>query len=260
MKSRVIALAILSVFAASAAPPEFEVAVVKAANPSNGAMPQKERFLPGGQVEIPNGTIRQFMMAAYGVREDLITGGPKWLDSDRFDIVAKTPPDTSIETLRLMLQSLLAERFKLAIHREDKVMPTYELVVAKGGSKLQPSPNPGRQTCAWSVVENGLRRRECHNMTMAELAAQLPGWGGIGIDRPVVDLTELKGAYDFQLEVGLPARRKAEAGRPGEPVPADDPGPTIFNAMTQIGLKLESRKRAVPVIVIDHVERVPLEN
>jgi uncharacterized protein (TIGR03435 family) len=190
-------------------------------------------------------------MAAFQVRSDMIAGGPEWMDSERFDIIAKAPPETDDKTLRMMLQTLLAERFKLVTHRKERVMPEYALTVAKGGPKLEPSPQPGERRCTWENADRGLRRRVCHNMTMAELASALPGWGGIGIDRPVIDLTGLTGTYDFHFEIG-PGRKEEAAGK-------DDSGPTIFDAMAQLGLKLESRKGSLSTIVIDHAEK-PSQN
>jgi uncharacterized protein (TIGR03435 family) len=194
-------------------------------------------------------------MVVYGVQGDMITGAPKWLDSDRFDIVAKAPPETPEPTLLLMFQTLLAERFKLAIHRESKVTPVFALVVANGGPKLQVANGSRQHDCAWLPREDGLRHRECHKMTIAQLVSQLPGMGGAGIDRPVLDLTELSGAYDFQFEFRPQRPGSAEDSRA-----MADSGPTIFDAMAQLGLKLESRKQPMPIIVIDHVERTPTEN
>lgn len=234
--------------------PSFEVADVKPSSSSN-VEPRKARILPGGRLEVPNATLKELIIFAYGVQENAITGLSKWMDNDRFDIVAKAPADSSAEVLRPMLQSLLADRFKLTLHRTDRSMSAYVLSRGKHDLKLQPGSG-GRQTCQWSVLESGsrdgdptqsrIRRRECRNMTMEELAKQLPGWGGIGIDRPVVNETGLTGPYDFYLDVGMPLRAKAGT------VPDD--GPTIFTAFEQVGLKLESRKTPVPVIVIDHAE------
>jgi uncharacterized protein (TIGR03435 family) len=238
--------------------PEFEVAdvqVSKSTSPEQG----KGRMLPGGRIEVPNTTLKNLVMAAYSVQENMITGGPGWLDSDRFDIVAKAPPDTPADTLFLMLRSLLAERFKLAIHREDKPMPVYVMVVGKGGPKLKPATG-GQQTCRWITPGNGRVQRECKNMTMQQLAIQIPGWGMARVDLPVVDLTEIQGAYDFQLEWSMPGGR-GDAGQGDAPnAAADMGGSTIFDAMSQIGLRLEQRKRPVSVIVMDHVERVPTAN
>jgi uncharacterized protein (TIGR03435 family) len=108
--------------------------------------------------------------------------------------------------------------------------------------------------CEWRPADDGLARRVCRNITMAELATLLPNTNGYKIDRPVVDLTGLSGTYDLQFEIRR-QRTNLEA-----PTPTDDSGPTIFDGMAQIGLKLEARKQAMPVIVIDHLERTPTEN
>jgi uncharacterized protein (TIGR03435 family) len=121
---------------------------------------------------------------------------------------------------------------------QGKVLPAYVLSVGKRAAKYQEG-HGSKQNCNWSSPGPGMRRRECHNMTTDELAKQLPGWGGIGIDLPVVNQTGLKGSYDFQLDVGIPSFGNEE-GKAGES-PAllpDDQGPTIFAALEQIGLKL----------------------
>jgi uncharacterized protein (TIGR03435 family) len=236
----------------TATPPAFEVADIK---PSANPMPGKGRLLPGGRIEIPGMNLKEFIMFAYGVQDNMIVGTAKWAETDRFDIVAKAASDTPMPTLRLMFQNLLAERFKLAIHRENKVMPAYVLTVGKRASKLREGSG-GRQECGWQSLEGGLRRRECRNLTMAEFAKQLPGLGGAGIDLPVVDETGLKGAYDFQFDMGFGGMGRGDGPRPGDgPAAAiPDSGPTIFAALEQIGLKLESRKMPMPVIVVDHAE------
>jgi uncharacterized protein (TIGR03435 family) len=228
----------------------FEVADIKPSQSPN-AEPRKGRILPGGRIEVPNTTLKELIIFAYGVQENAITGLAPWMDRDRFDLVAKAPGDSSAETLRPMLQTLLADRFKLALHREDRPMAAFVLSRGKHELKLQPG-NGGRQTCQWDVLGNGLRRRECHNMTMDELAMQLPGWGGIGIDRPVVNETGLTGSYDFQLDVGWPGGSKGGEGMAESG--SSDPGPTIYMAFEQVGLRLELRKVPVPVIVIDRAE------
>jgi uncharacterized protein (TIGR03435 family) len=255
---RLLSSTVLCIFVCAAQqqtkPPSFEVADIKPSNSPN-AEPRKARILPGGRLEVPNVTLKELIIFAYGVQDNAITAPAKWMDSERFDLVAKAPADSSPQTLRPMLQSLLADRFKLALHREDKPMAAYVLGRGKRELKLQPASG-GRQTCQWTRLDNGLRRRECLNMTMDELAWQLPGWGGIGIDRPVVNETGLSGPYDFQLDVGMPGGPRGEHERaeglasPGVP----DAGPTIFAAFEQVGLKLESRKIPVSVIVIDHAE------
>src|SRR5712671_4467140 len=119
------ALALLALVsgAANAQPqaPAFEVADIK---PSASANPlkQKGQLLPGGRLEVPGATLKDLMGMAYGVRENMITGGPKWAENQRFDVLAKAPSEAAMPVLRLMIQTLLAERFKLVIHREDQAM------------------------------------------------------------------------------------------------------------------------------------------
>jgi uncharacterized protein (TIGR03435 family) len=238
-----------SVFAqAASTPPAFEVADIKPTDPAN-PMDKKGRMLPGGRIEVGGMTVKDFVVLAYGAQDNIVVGGPKWVETERFDLVAKAPTDVPMPTLRLMVQTLLAERFKLAIHREDRPMPAYVLSVGKRAPKYHEGSG-GQQTCRWQNPGDGLRRRECQNFTMAEFATQLPYTGGIGINLPVVDETGLKGAYDFQFEVGMPGGRNEGGNAPANA----DSGPTIFAALDQIGLKLEPRKMPVSVIVIDHVE------
>jgi uncharacterized protein (TIGR03435 family) len=202
---------------------------------------------------MPGITLQDLIMMSYGVKENMISGLPKWAEKERYDIVAKAPPTHSNSELRLMFQSLLADRFKLATHNEEKVVPAYVLTLGKKALKLQEASSGVRQTCNWSSAEGGgLRRRECHSITMAEFAATLPGLGGVGIDLPVVDETGLKGAYDLQFEMGYGELGRGVGGdglKPGV-----ESGPTIFEALDRIGLKLESRKMSLPMIVIDHAE------
>ena len=250
--ARCLALLLLCV-PALAQQPSFEVAEIKPSDPGAPAM-RKGRILPGGRIEIPGATLREMIVFAYGVQEDTISGGPGWATKARNDIVAKAPQNASPETLRPMFQALLAERFKLAIHREEKVQPAYVLSIGKRPAKYTKGDG-GKQECNWSMLDSGLHRRECHNISMAEMARQLPGWGGIGIELPVIDQTGLKGVYDLQLDVGSPlgsGERRGEGERPAAPPP--DSGPTIFAAFDQIGLKLEKAKMPIQAIVIDHAE------
>jgi uncharacterized protein (TIGR03435 family) len=232
-------------------PPSFEVADIKPSDPGT-MMDGKGRQGPGGRIDARGITAKQMISAAYGVQDNRIMGVPKWADNVRYDLVARAPDGTPPAMLRQMLQPLLADRLKLAIHREDKVMPAYVLTLGKRPLKLEQTQG-GPQDCHWESVEGRLRRRICHNVPMDEFARQLPGLGGAGIDLQVIDQTGLKGFYNFRFDMGLPGGgdRKREEG--GPPL-AVDAGPTIFDALEQIGLKLESRKMPISVIVIDHIE------
>ena len=229
------------------AAPAFEVADIKPSDPSVLKM-GKGRMLPGGRIEVPGYTLRELIMFTYGVTDDMISGGPKWVGEDRFDIVAKAPTGAPDNALRSMMMTLLGDRFRLVTHQEDKPMPAYVLTVEKGAEPLAQSAGGGASQCHWTELEGGLRRRECRNLSMEEFAKELPATGGIGIFLPVADQTGLKGSYDFQFDVGT-IRRSDSPG--AVPDPLDTDGPNIFTALRKIGLKLESRKVPMPAIVID---------
>ena len=231
--------------------PSFEVAEVKPSDPSV-LKPGKGRMLPGGQISVPGYTLRDLILFTYGVTDDMISGGPKWVAEERYDIVAKAPAGSPDTALRAMMQALLKDRFKLVTHQEDKPMSAYALTVMKSAAPLRESSASGASQCHWTDLGGGMRRRECQDLTMAEFAKELPHTGGIGIELPVADQTGLTGRYDFQFEVGM-ARRPADASTP--PDPFDTDGPNIFAALQKIGLHLESRKIPMPAIVIDSAER-----
>lgn len=227
--------------------PEFEVADVKlnksGAEPSGGV-------LPGGQFSVTNVPLMEVLQFAYHVDRSAFYGAPAWFSSDHFDVIGKGPPNTTAETLRLMLQSLLAKEFRLAVHEDLKPGDAFALVIAKGGPKLKKATgsvanveDPSDQ-CK-RTAGNGHIVADCRNITMADLARHLSGMARGYIDRPVVDLTGISGAWDAKLEwVG---RQQIDT----------EGGLTIFDAVTkQLGLKLDPRKIPIPVIVIDHVERL----
>jgi len=235
--------------------PEFETAVVKlnrsgAAEPSGG-------ILPGGQFSVTNISMIEVLQFAYKVEGSAISGIPGWFRNDRFDIIGKGPVQTPDATLRLMLQSLLAKEFKLAVHQEQKPQDGFALVVAKGGPKLQKAAGaPAAPSspfedaidhCKRTTGNSGIEA-ECTSISMAELAKRLPSLAPAYLDRPVVDMTGISGTYDLKLQwIG---RGKIDG----------EGGLTIFETITkQLGLKLEQRKVLLPGIVIDHVERPSAE-
>jgi uncharacterized protein (TIGR03435 family) len=215
-------------------------------NPNGISKLLEEPFAPSGRVSLRYITMRMLITIAYKkeiLRDEYLTGGPSWIDSDHFDVVAKAPPNTPLETERLMLQAVLAERFHLQIHREQRPMPVFVLVTGKGGLKLQKAAGTGNADC------NQVKRsRECTNMTMPDLVKELPDLAPDYIDRTVVDQTGLTGAYDFGLE-WVARRNLDEAG-----------GFSVFGAIEKLGLKLEERKLPMTTIVMDRVDRTPTEN
>jgi len=198
---------------------------------------------------------------AYGIQRNQLSG-PEWLSAARFDINARIPQGATRDQYRLMLQDLLAERFKLALHHETKEVQLFELAVAKNGPKLkelpaeaaaaddglQPAPLMPRPPQGY----NGAVTAHRDQATMEWLAATLAGQLG----QPVTDSTGLTGHYDIALHwSGLQAPATSET------VGAIDSEPTLLEAVQeQLGLKLTPKKAPFDVLVIDHMERNPTTN
>ena len=292
--------------------PTFEVASVKPAAPITGNMIRVMiRGGPGspdpGQITYSNVTVKNVLTTAYGVKGFQISG-PGWLDSERYDIIAKLPRGATKAEFMVMLQNLLAERFKLTLHREKKDLPMYALVVGKNGPKLKESadapapkdgeapkadgplaerqlkmgkdgfpvlpPGSGRGGATAIMLVNGNARMTATKQPMAGLAEMLSGQ----LDLPVVDMTGLTGNYDYTLsfapEGGMavkagilappPAGPPPGEGGPGMPAASAPDGESSSNLFTalqeQLGLRLERRKGPVELLVIDHLEKVPIEN
>jgi len=206
-----------------------------------------------GQIRTGNLSIRDLMQYAYNLPKSQIVGGPGWLDSAMYDIDAKASPEVdarlkamsgedAAQQKRLMVQALLKERFSLTTHEETRVLPVYDLVLAKGGAKIQPSHYNG------TSIDTG--RSHIHiqggDDTIGLLARQLAQSQG----RVVVNKTGLTGRYDLTLrwtpdDASTPMKSEADPNAP----------PGLFTAIQdQLGLKLESGKGPVQVLVIDHIE------
>jgi uncharacterized protein (TIGR03435 family) len=226
------------------AAPSFEVVSVKR-NVSNDG--NSRSVGKGDRYSATNVTVVQLLRAAYGIQEFQIAGGPDWIGVDRFDIEAKMPIGSEAGPFQPMLQTLLADRFKLAFHREQRQVPIYSLVVAKSGHKLSPSdpakcPNSGG--CGFNASPTQILGT---SVSMAQLAARLSR--SIGIT--VVDNTGLNGMFDLKLEWVV---EDQFAGR------GATASPTIFPAIQQqLGLRLESARGLVETLVIDRAER-PVED
>jgi uncharacterized protein (TIGR03435 family) len=263
---------------AQAQPPaslSFEVASVKPNK--SGDMRSPSMILPGGRFTATNNSVRALILNAYGIwaSPDLLEGGPGWIDSARYDIDAKTsadviPAGTSNRVLwektRLMLRSLLADRFKLSIHRETKEMSAYQLVVAKNGPKLQKTyTDCDASVTACHGFSGNPTRLSGNGVDMYDLALILSSYS----DRPVVDRTGIQGLFDIKLQwnpFATGSQPVNETPRPAAAVAREGSNPdlsalpTLFGALEQqLGLKLESHKAPVEIYVIDHVER-PSEN
>ncbi len=233
--------------AAAQSAPSFEVASIKP-HPEPITF-SADAMARGSRVTATASTLLDLITDAYGVRYDQISGGPGWIKSDHYDLAAKAEGEGPItkDQLRQMLQSLLADRFQLKIHRETRETPVYDLVVAKNGPKLkQVSPDADGRMGGVIANSSGMHLTQSKG-TMEQLAHWL---SGNGAGRPVFDKTGLTGFYAYTLDW-------VRADR----IPDSDSNvPSIFNAVQeQLGLKLESAKGPIKVIIVDRAEK-PSEN
>jgi uncharacterized protein (TIGR03435 family) len=292
------------------APVSFEVASIKPAAPITASMLASGKLhvgmsIEGTRVDIGYLSLSDLIQTAFRVKSYQVSG-PDWMTGQRFDILARMPEGSTKEQVPEMLQSLLAERFQLQVRRETREHPVYALVVGKGGPKLKESPpdaeapapenpqNPGITVgtgdgqvrinntgggatvvtgnggaTKMSMGPDGQMRMEMSKMTMpafAELLARLS-------DRPVMDLTELRGNYQIVLDLtmtDLVAVARASGatipalgarGNAGRLADASDPsGSSVFASVQQLGLKLDPRKAPAETIVVEHLEKTPTEN
>jgi uncharacterized protein (TIGR03435 family) len=222
----------------------FEVASIKPTKAETGS--SSGIATDRGRISARNVTLRRCIRGAYDVPEARILGGPKWIDDERYDIDAKAAGPVGDHDLMIMLQSLLAERFKLVFHRETKPMPGYALVLGKGGLKAQHSaPDaPSRGSSSRGAID-------AQTYTMAQLAMKLSE----AVHLPVADLTSTEGRFDFKLRWTPDDGAKPPSAGDKQGI-APDTGLTIFAALQeQLGLKLESRKIPTEVLVIDSAQK-----
>jgi uncharacterized protein (TIGR03435 family) len=236
---------------------EFEVASVKPSTEQTMSI----RPMPGGRL-VATAPLKLLIMNAYGLQYSRVIGGPQWINEDRFAIQAKAAQDANRAQLMTMLQSLLEDRFRMKVHRENRETPVYDLVVDKGGSKLAPtkvSACPPSDTVTPSAQPDAGAPAPCGQMRIVPSAsgvrmegdrapiAELVRVLAVGLpDRPVVDRTNLTGLFDIRLHF-MEERPSASA--------SDLSGPTMFVALQeQLGLKLESSKAPMEFLIIDRVE------
>jgi uncharacterized protein (TIGR03435 family) len=252
-------LALLSspVFAQSTDPqPKFEIADVHT-SPHRTFPFGDGGSLHGDRFGFHQATMLDLIAYAYGLDPSLVQGGPIWLETDRFDVIAKAAPKTSKETLKLMMRSLLAERFSLVTHTGSKPMPAWVLTV-KGKAKLKEGDDAGKSDCQYQDPPQGQPPGTvsnivfvCHNTTMGEFANELHDWAGGYLSEPVVDGTGLKGAWDFDIKW---------TGK-GQLLKAGADGISIFDAVNnQLGLKLDLETAPRPVLIVDSVNQKPTAN
>jgi uncharacterized protein (TIGR03435 family) len=248
--------------AKSDASPKFELADVHVSATAAGFAQNFGGVLREGKYVNRDVTLLTLIAAAYGVPEEAVVGGPGWISSDLYDIVAKVPEGTKMATANLMLKSLLVERFGLTTHEGTYPLPRYVLSVGKGGSKLKAAASASDEaTCVPKQVTfpadpNDLAnfpdiQVDCKNLTSAAIGENLHNMAGGYIDHDVVDMTHLEGAFDFNL-TWTPRGALVAKGHDGI---------SVFDAVDkQLGLKLELKDVPVPGLVVDHVNRNPTAN
>jgi uncharacterized protein (TIGR03435 family) len=245
-----LVLAGLAFGQAPTATPEFAAASVK---PSRSGGTQGRWNTGPGSVTMTNVTLRTCVQWAYGVKAYQVSA-PEWFNDERFDIAAKSEGRVATAELRVMMQTLLAQRFQLAAHRETRELAVFALLAAKGGAKLRVSNETGApELGSGRGGELTLSAKHAPISTLTDLLA-----GPLGA--PVVDMTELTGRYDFSLDVA-PYIPLGADGRPSTAGIETEIAAMLSMALQeQLGLKLEARKSPIAMIVIDHAERVPAEN
>ena len=246
----------------------FEVASIKPNTFVDG--PTEMGTQPGGRVTIVNVPLRLLIRNAYEIQDAQLVDAPKWIADERFDILANAngeiprPVPGNPGTLQGMMRSLLAERFKLAVHRETRDFPVYALEFARSDRRLGPQLRASATDCAALAASGqpqaspdqkprcGVRATGGHMLASGLPVAQLATLLSTMVDRTVVDRTGLPGAFDLELN-WTPDRLPQ---RPDAAPPSNPDNPSIFTALReQLGLKLESAKAPTDVLVIDHVER-----
>jgi len=303
----VFSVALVPVFSQK---PSFDVVSIKPSGPN----PPQNRGggARGNRYTLSYAPLRSLLLGAYQQASSpgkpiaalQIIGGPSWIDSERYDIQATMDCSNgpiSREQFQIMMQSMLADRFQLKAHMEDRELPIYTLVVGKDGPKIKPSadqtptaqqatPTPycGPAPSTPNPFGPNANPRDPNFIMPRGMLVAMGGPNGstirgaaiplpnlllmlqFQIGRPVVDKTDLKGLFDFTLQIGQGAAEPTTSLAPGPataggtagavaPPAAADPGSSIFTAFQELGLKLESAKGPVPVVIIDSVQK-PKEN
>jgi bla regulator protein BlaR1 len=261
---------------------QFEVASVKPSAPvppNGGVYFGPPRGGPGTrdpeQTTWSYATLKGMLMKAYDVKAYQVSG-PKWLETERYDIVAKVPAGVTKEQVNRMWQNLIGERFGVMLHHEAKEFQVYELIIAKGGPKLKESveddanaegppkmdkdgklSGPGMV----NLITHGSNGISVHSMVKAQPLARLTVMLGNQLNRPVIDKTGLNGQYDFDLEFAPDPTSFPPPPTPGSTDNTIERGPDLITALQmQLGLKVVPSKANLDVLVVDKAEKVPTAN
>jgi uncharacterized protein (TIGR03435 family) len=257
-------------------PATFDVAVIKPSSPN------EKHFgiqLNGGTINVTHGSPETLIAFAWDIDKAMIADGPKWLSQDFYDVMGKAAdsaspngppasaaPNVDVDDIKEMLRSLLADRFKLVVHQEERPFDSYTLLAANPKLKMADPANRASCRVVWGDVKDpSIEVLTCQNTTMSQFAQQLQSPASGYIKSSVLDATHLDGAYDFTLRFNSlrDVQTRATPSPSADPAVASDPGGAIslFDAVDkQLGLKLEKQKRPTPVLVIDHIEQTPTGN
>jgi uncharacterized protein (TIGR03435 family) len=284
-----IVLGATALFGQNPARPSFEVASIRPSAPGPPQQGVAGARIDGAQFRTAYLTLKDYIGVAYRLKLYQISG-PDWIGTDRFDVAATLPEGTLPAQVPSMMETLLEERFQLKVHREKKEFPIYALEIAKGGLKMtEAPPSPELEKAdprapqefsgggsnqgvsinlgSGSSVSFSNNKFEAKGLTMASLAGTLERF----LDRPIVDMTDLKGRYDFSIDVTADDYRAMlirSAVVAGVVLPPDvlrfldsaSSPESLFDGLTKLGLKLEPRRAPLDVLVIDGALRTPTEN
>jgi uncharacterized protein (TIGR03435 family) len=241
----------------------FEVATIKPASPEEVNGGRYIRMQSAQRFQARNYTVNGLIAAAYDLNPRMLSGGPSWLRTDRYNVVAKTPGEMrpSYDDQMRMLRKLLDDRFNLKFHRGKQEFAIYELTVGKGGPKLKPSGAPPDEpynvtTTIYPAASGGIDHAllPAHNITLQQFASVLQR---AILDRPVVDHTGLTERYNFDLEW---TPDESQFGGELPPGPPDSPKPGFFAALQeQLGLKIQATRGMVDTLIVDSIDR-PSDN
>jgi uncharacterized protein (TIGR03435 family) len=284
-----IVLGATALFGQNPARPSFEVASIRPSAPGPPQQGVAGARIDGAQFRTAYLTLKDYIGVAYRLKLYQISG-PDWIGTDRFDVAATLPEGTLPAQVPSMMETLLEERFQLKVHREKKEFPIYALETAKGGLKMtEAPPSPELEKAdprapqeftgggsnqgvsinlgSGSSVSFSNNKFEAKGLTMASLAGTLERF----LDRPIVDMTDLKGRYDFSIDVTADDYRAMlirSAVVAGVVLPPDvlrfldsaSSPESLFDGLAKLGLKLEPRRAPLDVLVIDGALRTPTEN
>ncbi len=283
--NRVLFTVLLASIARAQTPtPQFEVVSVRPSPPAVDDWQKIGVHIDGAMMRCTYLSLRDYIGMAYNLKNEQISG-PDWMSNAKFDISAKLPEGAPRTQLREMIQAVLTERFKLESHRESKEFPVYVLSLGKGPLKLQESaPDPSLPAPSKDVhvgvsgvgsgsnqgsyvdlgggasVSSSAGKIVARRVTMADLMNSVERY----LDRPLIDQTGLKGIYDVTLQYSLEELRNVvrSSGSPRSiPDSAAEAFPgSLAESFAALGLKLEPRKAPLDILVVDHAEKIPVEN